>query len=1497
MRDGIIEWDLSLDEVHELAYQLADTIIEVWRDDQYNPYDEVWENIYSMDLEVMVTSVAGVVDPIGQLKGFITDVLNTVASWIVDATTATVKGFIDTLWSSIYSVLSGITKSLSDVASAISKLADMLKEIVIEPVMRAIASAEEFLSQLPSLISEISDAISGVLEQVGKSVEGLVSTIGEWIGKLQDAFSAFLEQASKFAETALGSLAKIGEFASAIVELFSKVQDAVASFVEYLAKLPEVAPELARDIATWVWENLIKPTYDTIKETVIDPLVKWFESIVAEVSKGFETLSVTFQGFVNAITKLPEMFWALVPDWLKGTFEAIGKALEDFVKALEDFLRDPLGWIQENVIKPLSDALAEFSKWIWENLPDWLKGIIIEIQKIFAGIWESIQEFFRNPLGWIQKNIIEPLYNALKGFAEWFWSVLPDWFKSAVTTLYEFLSNIWKGIREFIENPLGWIQKNIIEPLYNALKGFAEWFWSILPDWLKDAITAVGDFFSQVWEALKTFFTEQLPKFLEWIWQTIQEFMKDPLELIAKWLGDLWNKILGVASTIAEALKGAFRWVIETFTEWSWSLVQMIHGVVTAIFESAQKLIETAFREGAKLLEKGYKEYLDLVKKPAEAKVGEIDAFTLVYLPAAGMYTITVSLPSAIEGLAETLQTVALSGEAEGSGEPLGVGVAGRILAQIRAKIGAVLSRIGKALGKIPEELLLAATMTMFFYHFEILRYASRPLWINLLRSMDNKTLGYEIPGTSEIIRIIQRYYPTAYASELFDHAKDTLYFRGYPAWFYDYVVDQAKDIHSKLFGTLTRAVGKNVIVEITDRFGTKRRFPCSEFFDIPTASEMCAMMVRDIFAGLEEFTKAIAMRGFAPDIAYMYYLLHFKYPSPERLWEATCRGISGLFWFTPSDVDVKRAEEEARKIGAKVPVPPTDLNFEYTKLFDALSTYMKWHDYAKFAWIDGFTSDNWLYIDLLADIPTKIDIRWMTKWGLFDFMSAKGIGVKTPVEEFKGIMDDTVKNEKVVMDLQLMCRLLQATGLHPFYVPIVAVAESINALADERTLLRTGIINLYEVGAVDYSTIDKLMAGLLVASFKVAYFDMEKMDWQEKAINIPVMFLPAERKLLELRALIDRFHRVFKDVLRDVETAYREYILEEEDAVNVMKSATSTINKVFKETAKEVVGREIGLVLDENYIKTVLATMSLERYIYTIRRIRYWYARIIAWMLYRLAYAYVRMEDVEKLLDVAKRAAKLSDEEINALKALMSIVVNVAGREYIPTPSQLATIAEIVPEARKLFKEVVIARRVPSEWISIWAKYVARKPIIDELKRVLADVRKLFTHFLISEDQWKDFLKILTRWGWEDYEIKLLKDEANLERWYYAYDHLIGTPKELVTMAEYSPRARALALGQVYKMIDALPVDAQTKDFLKKMWEEYIRIKPVYDEVRREVTELISDYAYGVIDWDMFVSLLEKLKEWGLDDWEIDAYKFIAMMRRKRYELRRQRGYYSSPS
>ncbi|MEM1538758.1 MAG: hypothetical protein QW651_08110, partial [Candidatus Nezhaarchaeales archaeon] len=274
------------------------------------------------------------------------------------------------------------------------------------------------------------------------------------------------------------------------------------------------------------------------------------------------------------------------------------------------------------------------------------------------------------------------------------------------------------------------------------------------------------------------------------------------------------------------------------------------------------------------------------------------------------------------------------------------------------------------------------------------------------------------------------------------------------------------------------------------------------------------------------------------------------------------------------------------------------------------------------------------------------------------------------------------------------------------------------------------------------------------------------------------------------------------------------------------------------------------------------------------------------------LRYGAVDKDEVDKYVKelpsygFTQREVQLITRAMQLEEAIIEAKENM--REYIPTPASLATIAEYVPKARELFNAVAAARRIPEEWRPVWESYVDVRPIINEVKRYLSMSEDLYVYFAVTEDAYKKVLEQVKAFGYTDKEVELMLASAKQERYLRAWRELVGEPDRLTTLSEYSPLARDFAIGQLHKMIDAMPVDAATKNTLKAMWEQFIRVRPVYDEVRRYVTELITDFVEDVITEADFINELNALKEWGLGDDEIMFYKAIAGMRKARRLKRR---------
>ena len=1118
-----------------------------------------------------------------------------------------------------------------------------------------------------------------------------------------------------------------------------------------------------------------------------------------------------------------------------GIFDPIGQ--------LQAWLAEQLNALVSVIVTPLQEAINSIGNWLYTNIGNAIQGLVDSVVNTFNEIIKPVSDVVNNI--WTGLNTLIGAISELSStFLEGLSNII-DTVNKGFNLLGSTLTGFVNAIMNFPQWFPEWFQKYIAEPISNAIQSI----------WFVD----VGAVFNAVSAGVYTGFTV--------VWNAVQGAVT--------WLS---AQVISAGKAFVEGLQGLFEQTVSvmvTFADW------IRDKFIAPYFANLPQTLESSVLG---------------VLSTGTAR-GEVGVLTGVFWSMSWELFKVLAPIEVFRGLVEMVSEIEISAKF------LGAGGAGKI------KPLKILDTLATLYAELAKAFFTGAFFGLAMHMLEPYRWFIRPDAKELFDTIFKERYGieafFEAPSVTALRDLLRRSmvwvedFSKLVKGELpdefkavYDTVRKILEVRGYPTFFVEYYLD----------------LGTKYSMAVTDRFGTKRVVPFSPLFTVPTHSEAVRMLQRDVFQSPQEWSRFVRIYGWSEDLAKMYYMFSFQYPSFEKLWTFLVRGISGMLWYKAPELIKQIFNADADWLGAGRPVDPYNLNYDYKALFTAIGIYAKWIQLSNFSWfrkgatlqygdvkltIDfDWTADSWLMWDIAADLPGKIDARWMTKWGIFDYLTEKlGLTVAEvkpyPEEAFVDLVVNAIEDRvtsKVVMDLRPFCRLLTANGLHPAWVPITAVAEAINALTDERTLLRTGFINLFKEGFFSYETLDKLLEGFVTASFVVEWFDIETKQWKAGAINIPVRYLPAERKLLELRAVMDRALDILRDLVRELNRAYREHIIEtHEDYSKVLLSGVSAVNEWFRELMREITGKELAVTVDKDYWKAYATVLDLERYVYTIERMRYWASRYIGWIIYRLGYGYVKPEEAQKLIEAIAKACRLTDAETELLKTIASAISGFARREYVPTPMQLATIAEVVPEARQLFDKVVEARNIPSEWVEVWRKYVEVKPIVDEVKRYLSIVEDLYQRGLIDDDALKAAYEAYKAFGFEDYEIELRLKTAQLERAKQAWTWLVGTPRELVTMAEYSPKARKLALTIVNKLVDALPVDEETKQALREMWEEYIRIRPVMDEVRRYVTELINAYAEGVIGDTELEQELEFLRKWGYDDYELELIREIARRRRIR--------------
>jgi hypothetical protein len=988
---------------------------------------------------------------------------------------------------------------------------------------------------------------------------------------------------------------------------------------------------------------------------------------------------------------------------------------------------------------------------------------------------------------------------------------------------------------------LGYIRKRILTPLVEGL-------------------TFLGE---KIYEGLKAF-GELIYKGLSWIWDRLVEG--------ANWIKD---RIVDLSKKISEGLfemiQGVKEWAKTFILRWFKSGSPFIYIPTLETAEEVEKIFQEALRKERGVAENlwivgGSLVYpfweLTIIPLLLRGIVGTFGDLSLTIEPEiagskAGGISFTIKVKEFIDAYVRGLETY-FTGYALGSS----MAIANMFMVNLQQLyIPRVVSYYDKKIKDIiadlfPKEVLDKAKINMFLKPLsetELFEYGRR----SLVLAYDPISRTLKTEELEKILATIKVYL--------------TIY--GLPKWYIDFITSKPEALS----------------VEFIDRFGVLRKIFISPLFELPTHSELARMTQRDIFPGVDVMKQIGWIRGWNEDLTTMTYLLTFKYPSFEKLWQFYMRALAGMLWFKAPDMIKYVFDREAEEVKAGKPISPLDIQKaiqgpDQLKAFEtALNTYFKWIEYSNFSWftenttmyginigreiiskLGGWTPDSWLMIDVAADIPGKIDMRWMSRYGIFQMMGERfdKLGVKfesyAPLVEIVPQLMDMSPATPIQVDLRWFSKLLQATGLHPAWIPITTVAENIMVISDEMTLLRTGWLNLFKEGLITVDDAERYLSGLLTVSYLVGYWDPAKKIWTTGWINLPVRWMPHERKLLQLRMAIDRVMDVFREIYSYIRSGIRTLAISVDDAKERLKTLVSVLDAHYRELTKKITGVEMSINIDEKYMTIWIELQKLAQDIEAKERIRAWWMRVSGWILYRAAYGYVSVDDLKKFIDVISKYAYMTDIEINAYKELVEALMNIIKKESIPSPSQLASFSEYLDIDTKVIDDVLAKYNVPDEYKDLWRRYISMKPIKSDFKNLLNVMLKAVRYGVVSKDDYDKMIKIAFEYGFTSREITLIQMRSEIELMIDEAKSWRPTLLTLISMIEYVPEA--VDLMKYYK-VDPL---------FRQVVEKYAKIKPLADEIRILVNALYRAKRYISIPRDLEERIISIVKAYGVTDEEL---------------------------
>jgi hypothetical protein len=313
-------------------------------------------------------------------------------------------------------------------------------------------------------------------------------------------------------------------------------------------------------------------------------------------------------------------------------------------------------------------------------------------------------------------------------------------------------------------------------------------------------------------------------------------------------------------------------------------------------------------------------------------------------------------------------------------------------------------------------------------------------------------------------------------------------------------------------------------------------------------------------------------------------------------------------------------------------------------------------------------------------------------------------------------------------------------------------------------------------------------------------------------------------------------------------------------------------------------------MVIDVKVVEDVLSKYNVPREYWDlwktyilVKPLKADYRAVISTALRALRYRAIADEQWKKILEDAKKYG-FTDPEIALiqLRAELELAIEEA-REYVPTPSMLATMVEYLPEVREYITQVFEARRIRGVWAEVWTKYIYLRPVFDEVRRWATAMFTLAEYLIIDLKQLDPVFKILMTYGWEELEITIATKTILAEQVRVAFNNILGAPRTIAGMARYTDKAADWAYSRAVKLIDALPLDNASKELLKQMWREYIMSYQAYPEIRSYETELINAYADGVLDDKGLEGELNYLRKIGVPELRLAFAKRTAQLRRAR--------------
>jgi phage-related protein len=523
--------------------------------------------------------------------------------------------------------------SFADISEAIHVIQQDLEisGISYEEAMQKVANGEmtmeEAMNAMGTTAREAATTIEGSLSMMKGAWENLVVGMADENADMETLINNFVESTAMAAQNLLP---RIEQTLIGIGQLITALAPVIAEALPQLVKavLPAIL-QAAISLVTALVQGII-----TALPAVYDALLIGVQTILVEVFGVSETKAGEFADSVNSFfVKIGDGFKKLVKSaqtegtWLNGVWTGLKdtcKVFCDFCVALWDVLSAAFTWCVDQI-----NTEGTVLNIIWENIKtaismaiNYIKGVISVFTAVLKGdwsgawtavketaqsVWDAICEVWGRVGGWFDKNVVQPINEAVVkpiiGFFTNLWeSVVAvwDWICNAINVAIMLIVSIIDDAFQLITLPFRFIWENCKEYVFAAFEWIkekiaaaSEWISqkvAVVWGWIRDNIvTPVKDAYKkavEIFNNIKTAISEKITaiksKVTE-IFNSIKEKMRQPIEAARTAIS---NTVNSIKTTFSNGLNAAKTTVS--------SILDGIKNKFTSIFEGAKNIVKNA---------------------------------------------------------------------------------------------------------------------------------------------------------------------------------------------------------------------------------------------------------------------------------------------------------------------------------------------------------------------------------------------------------------------------------------------------------------------------------------------------------------------------------------------------------------------------------------------------------------------------------------------------------------------------------------------------------------------------------------------------------------------------------------------------------------------------------------------------------------------------------------------------------------------------------------